>query len=343
MLAAALWFAKSPMNRTPLVVVAGLAILFLGSAPHALFSASATTPTPAEEQQAFQELVALDLELAGLHRAHVQSSDVARQQADTKWMTQRAARSDALNAVLAAVAEREERKAARTPIIPLPIPPNASSKERRLLEEINALNAALGEIASSAVKRAASRCRASLRNGWIAIRSGLAAHLRLAKGGERRSIACFVWDGLTIAEERDAANTATKRFYSQGEQKGATTLLYRRDHLGSIRETTNTAGVVQARIDYDLWGKRTLLAIAAGNSEPSFGYTGHYWHARSSLHLAPYRAYSAELGRWISRDAFGGDANARYSYVANMPSVDVDVLGQVGLWELKKALGGLKS
>ena len=50
----------------------------------------------------------------------------------------------------------------------------------------------------------------------------------------------------------------------QGEQRPATTnLQYRRDHLGSIRETTDATGAMQTRLDFDLWGRRTVIAGAA--------------------------------------------------------------------------------
>jgi RHS repeat-associated protein len=74
---------------------------------------------------------------------------------------------------------------------------------------------------------------------------------------------------------------------------------------------------VRARYDYGLWGERHKLV---GDLETSAGYTGHYYHAPSALHLAPYRAYSADLGRWLSRDPIeeGGGTNL-HRYVRNSP------------------------
>ena len=65
-----------------------------------------------------------------------------------------------------------------------------------------------------------------------------------------------------------------------------------------------------------------------GGVEASFGYTGHYVHAPSGLHLALYRAYDADLGRWLSRDPIGeaGGLNL-YGYVGNRPTVSVDPYG----------------
>ncbi|MGO9526710.1 MAG: RHS repeat-associated core domain-containing protein [Verrucomicrobiia bacterium] len=62
------------------------------------------------------------------------------------------------------------------------------------------------------------------------------------------------------------------------------------------------SGNIQARYTYDPWGRRTKVS---GNWDADFGFAGHYYHAPSGLHLALYRAYSADLGRWLSRDPIG--------------------------------------
>jgi RHS repeat-associated protein len=119
----------------------------------------------------------------------------------------------------------------------------------------------------------------------------------------------------------------TKRFYAQGMQVASTNYYYTRDHLGSIRELTNSAGVVQARYDYDPYGRRTKLS---GTLDADFGFTGHYYHQRSGLHLALFRAYDADLGRWISRDPIGEQGGINlYGYVGNNPVEIVDPLGLV--------------
>jgi RHS repeat-associated protein len=61
---------------------------------------------------------------------------------------------------------------------------------------------------------------------------------------------------------------------------------------------------------------------------PDFAFTGHYYHARSGLYLAPYRAYNPSIGRWLSRDPIGelGGTNL-YGYTKNNPSNAIDPLG----------------
>jgi RHS repeat-associated protein len=137
----------------------------------------------------------------------------------------------------------------------------------------------------------------------------------------------YVWEGLQIVEERDSGGTVvSKRFYPQGEEQisgaASTKLLYRRDHLGSVRETANTAGIMQSRLDYDLWGNQTVLTGVA----PSFGYTGHFAYA--GLWMALYRAYDAKLGRWLNRDPIEEQGGLNlYQYVFNNPVNEVDLLG----------------
>lgn len=69
----------------------------------------------------------------------------------------------------------------------------------------------------------------------------------------------FVWDGQTIAEERDATNVVVKRFLPEGVQIVANAtpnnkLFYSRDHLGSVRGLTNETGAILSTLDYDAYG-----------------------------------------------------------------------------------------
>ena len=88
----------------------------------------------------------------------------------------------------------------------------------------------------------------------------------------------FLWDGLTIAEERSGTNGATveKRFFPQGVEIvfGANpgTYTYHTDHLGSIREVVDVQGSLTARFDYSPWGE---LETVSGSFDLDFGFTGH--------------------------------------------------------------------
>jgi RHS repeat-associated protein len=142
----------------------------------------------------------------------------------------------------------------------------------------------------------------------------------------------FVWDGLAIAEERDASGGLTKRFYGQGISVAAqpSTLNYyhTRDHLGSVRELTDSAGLVRGRWSYDLYGARSANLITANAVDADFAYTGHYYHAPSNLNLAPFRGYDSALGRWLSRDPIEEQGGINlYGYVGNNPIHRIDPLG----------------
>lgn len=117
----------------------------------------------------------------------------------------------------------------------------------------------------------------------------------------------------------------TERFFSEGEQVSDTNYYFTRDHLGSVREVMNAAGVMQARYDYDPYGRMTVIA---GSFTADFGYAGMYYHPASGLNLTLFRAYDSDLGRWLNRDPIGerGGLNL-YAYVGNNPINRVDPLG----------------
>jgi len=164
---------------------------------------------------------------------------------------------------------------------------------------------------------------------------GLSRRVKIveASGGTVTSTKQFVWIGAQIAEERDANNEVTRRYYREGEERiggqDAGLYYYTRDHLGSIRELTDASGMAQVSYDYDPYGKRTKLS---GTHDVDFGYTGHYHHAPSDLNLTLYRGYNPALGRWLSRDPIGEqDGPNLYAYVHNDPLNTYDALGLQGI------------
>jgi RHS repeat-associated protein len=136
----------------------------------------------------------------------------------------------------------------------------------------------------------------------------------------------WVWVSSVMAEERDATGTnVTKRFFPQGEQIGGTAYFYTRDHLGSVREMTDSNGTIQARYSYDPYGRATQVS---GSMASDFQYAGYYEHAGSGLNLTLFRAYDPNTGKWLSRDpiAENGGINL-YGYTGNDPIKLRDVLG----------------
>ena len=128
----------------------------------------------------------------------------------------------------------------------------------------------------------------------------------------------FVWSDDLLCEERDASGNVTKQFFGWGEIINGTKYIYTRDHLGSVREMTDSGGNVIAEYSYDPYGNVTKLQGSGPDSD--FLYAGYFYHKPSGLYITAHRVYSPKLGRWISRDPIGerGGVN-QYAYVLNSP------------------------
>jgi RHS repeat-associated protein len=145
----------------------------------------------------------------------------------------------------------------------------------------------------------------------------------------------FLFCGNELKEERTGTDVVTRRYFRHGFVSGssgtpATTdrFFYARDHLGSVREVVDWTNVTRARFDYDPYERRSANPITTNPVAPDFGYTGHYYYVPSTLHLATYRAYNADLGRWLSTDLIGENGGLNlYGYVFNSPGKVVDPLG----------------
>jgi RHS repeat-associated protein len=148
----------------------------------------------------------------------------------------------------------------------------------------------------------------------------------------------FVWDGYGMAEERDDAGSGVvKRFYTHGVQivsgdEAPSDYFYTFDHFGSVREVTDAQSALVARYDYDPYGRVEQLS---GTFSLDFRFTGHFFHQPSGLHLAPFRAYDADLGRWLSRDPLTmaellWEGPNLYGYVGNNPINLIDPFGLCG-------------
>jgi RHS repeat-associated protein len=139
----------------------------------------------------------------------------------------------------------------------------------------------------------------------------------------------FVWYGNDRCEARDGSGNLFNQYFSYGHVSFSggtgTSYPYTKDHLGSIREVNNSSGTIVYQQSFDPYGQVTVLV---STTPPDFGYAGYYVHQRSGLSLTLYRAYSSNLGRWLSRDPIeetGGDN--LFVYAGNSPIRSRDPLG----------------
>jgi RHS repeat-associated protein len=173
-------------------------------------------------------------------------------------------------------------------------------------------------------------------------------------GGSLTSTKIVCWVSSDRAETRNASGGVTAQFFALGETISGNSYFYTTDHLGlsdaavvpfsqlrqlsehpagfnplahsgSIRELTNTSGLIQAQYAFDPYGGVSQLQ---GSLASDFQYAGYYLHAPSRLSLAVHRAYSSNFGRWIERDSIeeSGGSNL-YFYVFNAPTYLTDPLG----------------
>lgn len=138
----------------------------------------------------------------------------------------------------------------------------------------------------------------------------------------------YLWIGSVLKEQRDAAGTTVKkRYYWYGVQDSGANYFYAKDHLGSIREMTDSTGTVQVRYNYDSFGRRTVQT--GGTRQADFGRAGYFYHAPSGLYLTRHRAYSPAFAQFLSRDRIGehGSFYNLYNYASNNGANRVDPSG----------------
>lgn len=156
--------------------------------------------------------------------------------------------------------------------------------------------------------------------------------IRQLVNGAEVSHRLFVWDGGRICEELDTNGVVTKRFFPQGVQladgPNAGNYYYTRDHLGSIRELTDSGGNVRAEYAYDPFGVRTKVS---GDLDSDYGFAGMFWSSEANLSITHFRAYDPTLGRWLSRDPLRNAELTQgpnlYAYVGNQPIAMTDPEG----------------
>jgi len=128
---------------------------------------------------------------------------------------------------------------------------------------------------------------------------------------------------------------------TDGKKKIENRYFYQKDQLGSITAITDKDGKIVEEYKYDAFGKAYIRDGKSNNwrefKESKIGnvrlFTGREYDKEIGLYYYRARYYSADLGRFISRDPIGMSDNVNlYSYVGNNPVKFVDAMG------LEKAL-----
>ncbi len=161
---------------------------------------------------------------------------------------------------------------------------------------------------------------------------GLGRRIEKAANGQTRR---YIYDGEDILLEYDGSNVLQAR-YTHGPgidepiavTKGATTLFYHQDGLGSVTDLTDSVGATAKSYSYDAYGN---ILDSPGAVDQPYTYTGREFDAETGLYYYRARYYDPNTGRFISRDPFSlpGSPNSinAYAFVRNNPARFLDPFG----------------
>jgi RHS repeat-associated protein len=142
----------------------------------------------------------------------------------------------------------------------------------------------------------------------------------------------YIYDGEDILEERLSSGPVYRYVHGPGIDQpfarvsgGAVVAYYLADHLGSIVQETDSAGVVSLTREYDPYGN-----LIQGTSTGGYAYTAREWDPEVNLYYYRARYYDPKVGRFLSEDPIGlRDGPNKYAYVRSSPTGYVDPGGDV--------------
>jgi RHS repeat-associated protein len=140
----------------------------------------------------------------------------------------------------------------------------------------------------------------------------------------------YVLEGVDVVEERLSTGGTIRYFTDPGienlvaTQDATGVVTYNvHDHLGSVRQSTDSAGQLVLTRDYDPWGAPLLGVSASGSS-----FTGREWDPQTQLYYLRARYYGPTVGRFLSEDILAADpAFGLGAYCGNNPVRYIDPLG----------------
>jgi RHS repeat-associated protein len=145
----------------------------------------------------------------------------------------------------------------------------------------------------------------------------------------------YVYDGEDIYIETDGTSTLQAR-YAHGDrtdqplsfERGGADFFYHADHQGSVRQVTDTAGLVVNSYEYDSYGRFLTRVETVAQL---YGYTAREQDEESDLYYYRARYYDPNAGRFISQDplGFGSLDLNMYRYALNNPIGLNDADGEI--------------
>jgi len=185
---------------------------------------------------------------------------------------------------------------------------------------------------------------------FLALRSGLTGalidafpffHREALITGDRVFNECKIW--LTLASYLltgtgllSQTRSGVTSYYLQDGQGGANEY-YLGDALGSTRQVVDDGGSVALARGYSPYGES---AYNSGTAQTDYGFTNEY--TSQGLIYLRARHYVPEIGRFLTRDPWGGDYNRplslnRWMYTEGNPINFTDPTGQITEKESKRA------
>lgn len=142
----------------------------------------------------------------------------------------------------------------------------------------------------------------------------------------------FVYDGSEVIEEYNSSNVL-QADYVMGRgidevltmDRSSTTYYYHYDGLNSVRNITNSSGIILETYDYDPYGKLTSTVSSIGNP---YYFTGRRYDTESGVYYYRARMYDANIGRFLQRDPIAYMAGMNlYGYTQGNPINWLDPYG----------------
>jgi RHS repeat-associated protein len=123
------------------------------------------------------------------------------------------------------------------------------------------------------------------------------------------------------------------------QNRGGVKSFYLYDGLGSVRDLTNSSGIVTDRYNYDAYGN---LLNSSGSTSNNYRFTGEQFDPNLGDYYLRDRYYGTDIGRFTRADTFQGNINDPISlhdciYANGNPVIFTDPSGKFSIAEFSAA------